>query len=127
MLEAIDNKTARHSTKDLIVDEAVSVGVIPERARALAAGGGNTYLLLERLAGMHVDEIRCRYFPAATRSCRESAVRLRVWQVVTEGDPHRIAETRAQQRRYVGAVVEQARKFAIANTHGTRYRRDCGL
>ena len=55
-LDAVDDQRARQAAEDLIVDKTVGVRVVPEQPRALAAGSGNVHFVLERFAGMNVDE-----------------------------------------------------------------------
>lgn len=55
-LEAIDNKSARHAAEYLFRDHAVSMWMIPEEARTLAAMDRDVDLVLEVLPRVNVDE-----------------------------------------------------------------------
>ncbi|MGX1331032.1 hypothetical protein AB7M56_005531 [Bradyrhizobium elkanii] len=56
LLDPVDDQSARQTAKDLIIDEAVRMGVIPEHARTLPAGRRDRHLVLEGVIGLNVDE-----------------------------------------------------------------------
>jgi hypothetical protein len=56
LVNAIDHQSTRHTSKDLIIDEPVRMGVIPEQAWTLPAERWNAHLVLECFAGLNVNE-----------------------------------------------------------------------
>ncbi len=111
LVNAIDDQSARHTGKDLIIDEAVCMGVIPEQARTLPAGRRDAHLVLECFTGLNVDE----YVIAAALWRHAHAVKVQVrrgastgtnrahvartiepsGQIVAESNPQRIAQARS--------------------------------
>jgi hypothetical protein len=56
LVNAVDYQSARHTAKNLIINEAVRVGVVPEQARTLPTGRRDAHLILECFIGVDVDE-----------------------------------------------------------------------
>ena len=56
LVDAVDDKRARHAAEDLIVDEAVRVRVVPEQARTLPAGRRDAHLVAECFTGLNVNK-----------------------------------------------------------------------
>src|SRR5262249_4137852 len=112
LIHSVDDQSARQTAKDLIVDEAVRMGVIPEHARPVPAGCRDTHLVFEGVTGLNVDE----YVVAVALWRHAHAVKVQVrrgactsadraniagtieprGQVVAESDPQRIAQARSQ-------------------------------
>ena len=84
LVDAIDDQSAQHAAKDLIIDEAMRMGVIPEQTRTLPAGRRDAHHVLKCFIGVNVDE----YVITVALWRHAHAVKVQVRRAV-RGDPHR--------------------------------------
>ena len=91
--------------------------MIPEQTGPLAARGRNVDLVVELMTRVDMDE----HVVAVPLRRHTHAVIVQVGriigEIVSEGDPHRVAKPRSEQRRQVNAVVEKSGERIFTQLH----------
>src|SRR3954466_13082546 len=97
LLESIDDESAGPSAPNLLIDEAVSVRMVPEEPGTLAAVCGDMHLVVEMLARVDVNEDVVAIALRRHGHAVKVQVRRLVGELVLELNPQRVAEPASQQ------------------------------